>query len=157
MHGQIPIIWKKASNFNIYDIANNKFIDFTSGIFISNIGHSNQKLLKNLKNLLNSEILSCYSYLNSQRKEYIKNLIKFTGLKGYKAYLVSSGTEATEAALKIMRMRGKKFNKNYILAYEGNWHGRTLGAQMMSGNPAQKDWIKNLDNEIIHLPFPYPW
>ena len=157
MHGQIPIIWKKASNFNIYDIANNKFIDFTSGIFISNIGHSNQKLVKNLKDLLNNEILSCYSYFNSQRKEYIKKLIKFTGLKGYKAYLVSSGTEATEAALKIMRMNGLKSKKNYILAYEGNWHGRTLGAQMMSGNLAQKDWIKNLDNEIIHLPFPYPW
>ena len=44
MHGQLPIIWNRAKNFNIYDISNNKFIDFTSTIFVSNIGHSNERL-----------------------------------------------------------------------------------------------------------------
>lgn len=157
MHGQLPIVWKKAENFNIYDIKNNKFIDFTSGIFISNIGHSNKNLIKNLKKLFDNNLLSCYSYLNSPRKEYLKSLIEYSKLKNYKAFLVSSGTEATEAALKIMRMYGLKKNKNIIIAFEGNWHGRTLGAQMMSGNLSQKSWIKNLDKDIVHLPFPYPW
>ena len=40
MHGQLPIVWKKAKNFNIYDMAGNKFIDFTSTIFVANIGLS---------------------------------------------------------------------------------------------------------------------
>jgi 4-aminobutyrate aminotransferase-like enzyme len=44
-----------------------------------------------------------------------------------------------------------------IIAFEGNWHGRTLGAQMMSHNPAEKEWIGYLDPNIYHLPFPYPW
>ena len=48
MHGQLPLVWKKAKNFNIYDIKNNKFIDFTSTIFVANIGHSNSNLKKNL-------------------------------------------------------------------------------------------------------------
>jgi 4-aminobutyrate aminotransferase/(S)-3-amino-2-methylpropionate transaminase len=38
MHGQLPIVWSKAKNFNIYDIAGNKFIDFTSTIFVANTG-----------------------------------------------------------------------------------------------------------------------
>ena len=70
-----------------------------------------------------------------------------------------SGTEATEAALKLMRMNGQKNNKKRlgIIAIENNWHGRTLGAQMMSSNKAQKEWIGYHDKNIHHLPFPYPW
>ena len=52
MHGQLPIIWSKAENFSIFDVAGNKFIDFTSTIFVANIGHSNKKLIKNVKSLL---------------------------------------------------------------------------------------------------------
>ena len=44
MHGQLPIIWEKAKGFNVYDPAGNCWIDFTSTIFVANIGHSNQKL-----------------------------------------------------------------------------------------------------------------
>ena len=40
---------------------------------------------------------------------------------------------------------------------EGNWHGRTMGAQMLSGNPAQKEWVGYSDENIHHIPFPYPW
>ena len=72
---------------------------------------------------------------------------------------MSSGTEATEAAFKLMRMYGMKKQKRKlgIICFEGNWHGRTLAAQMMSGNESQKKWIGLKDKNIHHLPFPYPW
>jgi 4-aminobutyrate aminotransferase-like enzyme len=56
-------------------------------------------------------------------------------------------------------MHGQKISKKRlgIIAFENNWHGRTMGAQMLSGNPQQKEWIGNLDIDIHHLPFPYPW
>ena len=57
MHGQVPIAWDKAKNFNIYDIAGNKFIDFTSTIFVTNIGHSNPKLLKYLNQAINGKLI----------------------------------------------------------------------------------------------------
>ena len=53
MHGQLPIVWSKAKGFNIFDIKSNKFIDFTSTIFVANIGHSNPVLKKNIINALN--------------------------------------------------------------------------------------------------------
>ena len=58
-----------------------------------------------------------------------------------------------------MRMYGEKKNKRSrgILTIENNWHGRTLGAQMLSSNENQKSWIGNLDNNIHHIEFPYPW
>ena len=46
MQGQLPIAWKNAKDFYIYDLAGNKFIDFTSTIFVTNTGHSNQKVKK---------------------------------------------------------------------------------------------------------------
>ena len=47
--------------------------------------------------------------------------------------------------------------KNKIVAWEGNYHGKTLNAQMISGQFNDHKWIENFDNNIIHLPFPYPW
>ena len=59
-----------------------------------------------------------------------------------KKLLLSAGTEATEAALKLMRMNGQSIGKktrNSIL--ENNWHGRTMGSQMMSGNLNKKNGL----------------
>ena len=159
MHGQMPIAWDKAKNFNIFDIAGNKFIDFTSTIFVANIGHSNPRLIKYIKLALSKSFLHSYAYINKIREKYIKKLILFAGKNFQKAFLMSAGTEATEAALKLMRMHGQKQGKRKlgIICFEGNWHGRTMGAQMMSGNIKQKEWIGYQDPNIYHLPFPYPW
>ena len=159
MHGQLPIVWDKAEGFNIYDIAGNSWIDFTSTIFVANVGHSNKKVTKAIKETLDNPLLSCYAYTNPIRAEYLERLISFAGTPFEKAFLLSAGTEATEAALKLMRMNGKRNNKKRlgIIAIENNWHGRTLGSQMMSGNQSQKEWIGFHDDDIHHIPFPYPW
>jgi len=159
MQGQIPIVWDKAENYSVYDIAGNKFIDFTSTIFVANIGHSNKTVLNYFNSLREKPLLSTYAYMNSERVEYIENLISFAGKPFEKAFLMSAGTEATEAALKLMRMYALKINKRRpgIICIEGNWHGRTMGAQSMSSNSEQKQWIGFDDPNIFHIPFPYPW
>jgi 4-aminobutyrate aminotransferase-like enzyme len=159
MHGQLPIVWKKAKNFNIFDLKGNKFIDFTSTIFVTNIGHSNVKLKKKLIQLINKDLLHSYAYANTIKLQYIKKLISMTNGDFEKVFLLSAGTEATEAALKLMRLYGQSINKKKLglICFEGNWHGRTMGAQLMSGNENQKKWIGQKDKNIFHLPFPYPW
>ena len=108
MHGQLPIAWSKAKGFNIYDLAGNKFIDFTSTIFVSNTGHSNKRIKKYISKMLNSNLMHSYAYLNKIRAKYLEKLIKFCGKGFEKAFLMSAGTEATEAAFKLMRMYGQK-------------------------------------------------
>ena len=44
MHGQLPIAWDRAENFSVYDSAGNRWIDFTSAIFVTNVGHANPRL-----------------------------------------------------------------------------------------------------------------
>ena len=159
MHGQLPIVWKKAKDFAIYDIAGNKWIDFTSTIFVTNIGHSNSKVSESIKETLDNPLYSCYAYANPIRAEYIENLIRFAGKPFEKAFLMSAGTEATEAAMKLMRMYGEKIKKRKLglVCIENNWHGRTLGAQMMCSNISQKRWVGYSDPNIHFIPFPYPW
>ncbi len=159
MHGQLPIVWHRAKDFNIYDMAGNCWIDFTSTIFVANVGHSNPRVITALKGALDQPLMSCYAYSNENRAEYHEKLVAFAGKPFEKAFLLSAGTEATEAALKLMRMQGQKIGKRRrgVICIEGNWHGRTLGAQMMSSNLAQRDWIGYQDADIHHIPFPYPW
>lgn len=159
MHGQLPLVWDKAENFSVYDIAGNKWIDFTSTIFVANVGHSNLRVTNAIKNTLENPLYSCYAYSNPVRLKYIRKLIDFCGEPFEKAFLLSAGTEATEAAMKLMRMNAMKLNKRRrgIICIQNNWHGRTLGAQLMSGNSEQKSWVGFDDLDIHHIPFPYPW
>jgi 4-aminobutyrate aminotransferase-like enzyme len=159
MHGQLPLVWERAEDFSVYDIAGNRWIDFTSTIFVANVGHSNHRVTSAIKETLEHPIYSCYAYANPVRAKYLEKLISFAGEPFEKAFLLSAGTEATEAALKLMRMHGQQANKRRrgIICIENNWHGRTLGAQMMSSNLGQRAWIGYQDADIHHIPFPYPW
>ena len=159
MHGQLPLVWDRAQDFSVFDTAGNRWIDFTSTIFVANVGHSNARVIAAMKAVLDRPLYSCYAYANETRIKYLEKLVTFAGAPFEKAFLLSAGTEATEAALKLMRMHGQKAGKRRrgIICIEGNWHGRTLGAQMMSGNLAQRAWIGYQDMDIHHIPFPYPW
>ena len=159
MHGQLPIIWDRAEGFQVYDSWGNCWIDFSSTIFVSNTGHGNPRILQALQKVLKKPLLHTYTYTSPERADYLRYLIYNTPAQFEKAFLLSAGTETTEAALKLMRLNGQKFGKRKggIICFEGNWHGRTLGAQMMGWNPGQKEWVGYLDPNIHHIPFPYPW
>lgn len=159
MHGQMPVIWDRAEGYQVSDPWGNRWIDFTSTIFVANAGHGNPRIVERLREQLDRPLLHTYTYASRIRSDYIRKLIEVTPCQFEKAFLLSAGTEATECAMKLMRMHGWNVGKGRpgIVTLEGNWHGRTLGAQMMSHNPAQKEWVGYHDPNIHHLPFPYPW
>lgn len=159
MQGQLPVVWDHAENFSIFDKNGNQWIDFTSTIFVTNVGHANPRIVDSLKRVLEKPLLHTYAYANEVRSEYTRKLIEFCNGQFEKVFLLSAGTEATEAGLKLSRMYGQKKRKRRpgVICLEGNWHGRTMGAQMMSSNAAQKEWIGYCDPNIHHIPFPYPW
>ena len=159
MHGQPPLVWDRAEDFNIYDECGNRFIDFTSTIFVANVGHANPHVLDAVRKTLDRPLVHNYAYPSKIRAAYHKRLVNFAGPNFGKAFLMSAGTEATEAAVKLMRLYGLKTAKKrpLIISFSGNWHGRTLGAQMLSSNTHQKEWIGFQDRNVVYLPFPYPW
>ena len=159
MHGQFPMIWDKADNFQIFDKWGNVWIDFTSTIFVANAGHGNKRIVAALKEVLDKPLLHTYTYASQERIDYLDYLIANTPKQFEKAFLLSAGTEATEVALKLMRLNGQQKGKRKggIICFNGAFHGRTMGAQMMTGSKQAKEWIGYQDPNIHHLNFPYPW
>jgi len=74
-----------------------------------------------------------------------------------KVFLLTTGSETTECAVKLMRTHGVAAGgpaKSVIVSFGNAFHGRTLGAQMIGGMPALKEWIVNLDQGMVQVPFP---
>lgn len=159
MHGQLPVVWDRAVNFQIYDRHGNKWIDFTSTIFVANAGHANPKIVRAIENQLKRPLIHTYTFTSDIRAKFLKKLIEFTPAFCEKAFLVSSGTEASECAIKLIRLYGQQTSKNKIaiISFVGNMHGRTMGAEMLRGIPASSAWIGYHDPNMYHLPFPLPW
>ena len=153
------MIWDSAKDFQICDAWGNTWLDFTSTIFVANAGHGNKRIIKGPKDLLDKPLLHSYTYASNERINYLEYLIQNTPEQFQKAFLLSSGTEATEAALKLMRMNGqnKQKRRGGIVCFNGAYHGRTMGAQMMTGDKEEKKWVGFEDPNIHHIDFPYPW
>lgn len=159
MHGQMPIVWSAADGHHIYDLAGNRFIDFTSTIFVANVGHSNPRVKDAIRGQLDKNLISSYAYATQEKADYLDRLLKFAGNGFEKAFLLSAGTEAMDAVLKLIRLNAKKLGKRRggVISFAGNWHGRTMGAQLLSTNTHQKEWIGFEDPNIHYLDFPFPW
>ncbi len=159
MHGQLPLVWNSATDFQVRDRWGNCWIDFTSTIFVANTGHANPAVKAAIAETLEQDLLHSYTYPTEIRAKYLRRLIEFVPPRFEKAFLLSSGTEAAECGIKLMRMYGQARGKRRggIVAFEGAMHGRTMGAQMLGGTAAARAWIGYRDPDMHSLPFPYPW
>ncbi|MCK4308081.1 aspartate aminotransferase family protein [candidate division WOR-3 bacterium] len=159
MHGQLPVVWDRAEDFQVFDKYGNCWIDFTSTIFLTNSGHANPIITSALQEKINQKLLHTYTFAHEGRAQFLKKLIEITPNFCEKAFLLSAGTEATECAVKLMRMHGQtiRSSKIGIISFHGSMHGRTMCAEMLRGDPDSSAWIGYKDPNIYHLPFPYPW
>lgn len=155
---QLPVVWDRADGYKVFDKWGNCWIDFTSTIFVTNAGHGHPHIVNSIAREA-EKLLHAYSYPTEIRARYLEKLIAMTPDNLEKASLYSAGTEATERAVKLARYYGMKSTprRSVIIGWDGNYHGKTMGAQMMGGQHADKDWIGFHDPNMAHLPFPYPW
>jgi len=159
MHGQLPVVWDRAEDFQVFDAWGNKWIDFTSTIFVTNTGHANPRIVEALRKGLEGKLLHTYTFAHEARVKFLKKLHAITPRFCEKAFLLSAGTEATECCVKLMRLYGlsRSPKKVGIVSFKGSMHGRTLGAEMLRGDPEGSRWIGYADPNVHPLPFPYPW
>lgn len=152
MHGQLPVIWDSAKDCIIKDRHGNSFLDFTSGICVTNVGHGNENIIRGLKYYLDKPLLHTYTFPCEVRYGFLRELIELCYPKG-KAFLVSSGTEAVEVSCKIMRMYGQKKDPNcrYIISFKDSMHGRSMLAEQLKGITKDNLWAFSFDTSIINL------
>ena len=156
MQGQPPIVWSRSQGVQVYDAYGNMWLDFSSGVLITNAGHGRKKIVDAICAQAQN-VLTSYCFPNPQRIALAQKLASLAPDPLSKVFLLSTGAEGTECALKLMRTYGRKVggdDKAVIVGFHNAFHGRTLGAQMMGGSNDGKAWIKNLDPDMVQVPFP---
>jgi 4-aminobutyrate aminotransferase/diaminobutyrate-pyruvate transaminase/4-aminobutyrate aminotransferase/(S)-3-amino-2-methylpropionate transaminase len=157
MRGQPPVVWDRAEGFLVYDAYGNCWIDWSSGVLITNAGHGRPEIIHAVVEQAQRKLLTNYCFPNEIRSRLVEKLATMFGEPDRKVFLLTTGSEAVECAIKLCRTHGVKVggrNKNIIVSFEKAFHGRTLGSQQAGGIPALKDWIVNLDPGFVQVPFP---
>ncbi len=155
IRSQLPILWHKAKDFYVFDDNGNKWIDLTSGIFAMNAGHSNPEINEAIKKQLDSDMVFSFLYPSSTRRELAQRLLNISPSYFEKVVLLSTGSEATDMAYKLIKYWAKNNNKKYIVSFRGSYHGRVLSGDLLSGGENNSEWSGATDDSIVFLDFPY--
>src|SRR4051794_25696724 len=157
MRGQPPIVWDHAEGFQVYDASGNCWIDWSSGVLITNAGHGRQEIIDAIVRQAQSKLLTNYCFPSEIRAELVQKLASLFPEPLKKVFLLTTGSETVECAIKLCRTNGVKVggrSKHVIVSFEKAFHGRTLGSQQAGGIPSLKEWIVNPDPGFVQVPFP---
>ena len=157
MRGQPPLVWDKAEDIFVYDKHGNRWLDWSSGVLVANCGHGVPEVRRAIIEQTESGLIHNYVFPSEERADLAEQLIQVAPPGLDKVFLLTTGSEATECALKLARAHGLSRGgrqKIGLVGAERGFHGRTLGAQQAGGIPGQKNWIVNEDPAIVQVPFP---
>ena len=157
MRGQPPIVWDHAEGFQVHDAWGNTWMDWSSGVLVANAGHGRPEIAAAICAQAKSELMHNYCFPSEIRARLAHKLAELAPRPLEKVFLLTTGAETTECAIKLARTYGRSLagdRKIGLVSFEGSFHGRTLGAQMIGGIPALKEWIVNLDPDMVQVPFP---
>lgn len=158
MMGQPPLVWNKAEGFRVSDRWGNTWIDWSSGVLISNAGHGRKEIREAIQKLLHQPLLATYVFVHEKRAELTKALQAFSpDPSNYHVSLFTTGSEAIENCIKLARTYAlEKYGpqRKYVVSFKNAFHGRTLGAQLAGGMDKLKKWIVDEGKTFIQVPFP---
>lgn len=139
-YNRYPIILERGEGVYLYDIEGKEYLDFAAGIAVFSLGYNNQEYNEALKSQIDQLIHTSNYYYNIPTIKAGRRLVEASGLD--KVFFTNSGTEAIEGALKA----AKKYayikdgqNDHEIIAMNHSFHGRSLGALSVTGNPDYRE------------------
>jgi acetylornithine aminotransferase len=125
------------------------YLDFLAGIATNVLGHAHPAIIKAVSKQVATLGHVSNFYAHPNVLELSEKLQKLTGDKSARIFFCNSGAEANEAALKLSRKTGK----TRVVATKEAFHGRTMGALSLTGQPSKRDPFKPLIKNITHVPF----
>jgi len=158
MMGQPPIVWDKAEGFTVSDPWGNRWIDWSSGVLITNAGHGRKEIRAALRETIDQGLLASYVFVHERRARLAHMLREISpDPQKYRVFLMSTGSEATENCIKLSKTYALEKhgpNKKYFVSFSNAFHGRTMGAQLAGGWEKQKRWMVDRDATFVQVPFP---
>lgn len=153
-YNRFPIVLDKGEGVYLYDAAGEKYLDFASGIGVFALGYHNEEYNDALKAQIDKLIHTSNLFYNVPAIEAAQKICEKTGFD--RVFFTNSGTEAIEGALKLARKyayqkyEGKRYE---IIAMNHSFHGRTMGAVSVTGNPHYQEPFKPLVDGVKFAEF----
>src|SRR5882672_11615480 len=134
-YSRYPLALRRGKGAYVYDLEGKRYLDFIAGIGVNALGHAHPRVVKLIRQQAATLIHCSNLYYHEYQGALAKKLAEVSGLQ--RTFFCNSGTEAMEGALKMARAHGNKIDsgKIEIISVENSFHGRTLGALSITGQP----------------------
>lgn len=147
-YGTPPITLVRGEGAYVIDDNGKKYLDLLSGIAVNILGHAHPRIVEAVSAQIQLLGHTSNLYGNDKTIELAERLLALTARSG-KVFFCNSGAEANEAAFKISRLTGR----TKVVAAEGAFHGRTMGALALTGQPPKQEPFKPLPGDVLHVPY----
>ena len=148
-YGTPSITLVKGKGLVVEDAEGKKYLDFLGGIATNVLGHAHPAVVRAVTHQINTLGHVSNFYAHPHVVELAEKLKSFTGDADAKVFFAQSGAEANEAALKLSRRTGR----SRIVAAQGAFHGRTMGALSLTGQPSKREPFLPLLKGVKHVPY----
>jgi len=151
---QPPVIWESAQGCVVRDVDGNEYLDWTSGVLVTNVGHCHPKHVQAIQDQV-AKLMCPYDYRTEVRSELAKRLVESMPQSAKNldsAFLLTTGSEATEAAMRVAK---RATGKHEVVSFWGGFHGRTWGAMSMAGKKGTKQQWGPLMPGTLYSPYAY--
>lgn len=152
---EYPLVVEKGEGAVVVDVDGNRFLDMMAGIAVNVTGYSHPKVVQAVQKQSGKFLHICSTdFYYPSFANLAEKLAKITFLKGEKkVYLSNSGAETVEAAIKLARYHTKR---QYIIAFYGAFHGRTIGALSLTASKSKyRRLFGPLMPGVYHIPYGY--
>ncbi len=141
---------EKAEGINITSKSGKVYMDMIAGVAVNNIGHRHPKVVEAIKNQVDKylHVMVYGEFVQDAQTDLVKALISVLPPSLNSVYVVNSGTEANEAAIKLAKRVTERME---IVSFRGSYHGSTLGSLSISGNEIKKQAFRPLMPDVRFL------
>ncbi|MFB7505295.1 acetylornithine transaminase [Streptomyces broussonetiae] len=143
---RLPLV--RGAGLKVWDAEGREYYDFVGGIATNALGHAHPAIVEAVTEQIASLGHISNFFMAEPTVALAERLLQLFGREG-RVFFCNSGAEANEAAFKIGRLTGR----THVVATEGGFHGRTMGALALTGQPAKQDPFRPLPADVTHVPY----
>ena len=147
-YGTPGIALVRGEGATVWDDAGKSYVDLYAGIATTALGHGHPAVVEAVSAQIATLGHVSNFFATVPAVTLAERLLNLSGRDG-RVYLCNSGAEANEAAFKLSRRTGR----THVVAADGAFHGRTMGALALTGQPAKRDPFHPLPGDVTHVPF----
>ncbi|GAB2987838.1 acetylornithine transaminase [Saccharothrix stipae] len=149
-YGTPGLTLTRGEGAHVWDADGKRYLDLLSGIAVNVLGHAHPAIVAAVTEQIGKIGHTSNLYVNEPALKLAERLLDLSGVDGDgRVLFCNSGAEANEAAFKLSRRTGR----TKVVSTDGGFHGRTMGALALTGQPAKRDPFEPLVPGVVHVPF----